>query len=61
EFIIHMRLKRAAQLLKNSDMNISEIAYMLGFCDHAHFTRHFRRAFNCTPKEYRKRAAASSA
>ena len=53
EFIIHIRLKRAAQLLLESNLNISEIAYDLGFCDHAHLTRHFKRAFGCPPKEYR--------
>ena len=56
EFIIHLRLKRAAQLLVDTDKNISEIAYSLAFSDHAHFTRHFRRAFQISPKDYRKSA-----
>ncbi|MBN2001075.1 response regulator, partial [candidate division KSB1 bacterium] len=40
EFIIHIKLKYAAQLLICSSKNISEIAYSLGFCDHAHLSRH---------------------
>jgi len=55
EFILHIRLKRAAQLVVESQMNISEIAYSLGFCDHAHFSRHFKRMFGCPPKEYRNK------
>jgi signal transduction histidine kinase/DNA-binding response OmpR family regulator/ligand-binding sensor domain-containing protein len=59
EFITHVKLKRAAQLLVESEMNISEIAYSLGFCDHAHMSRHFRKAFGYPPKEYRKRNRSS--
>ncbi len=60
EFILHIRLKRAAQLLRDSQMNISEIAYSLGFCDHAHFTRHFRKTFGCPPKAYRRNSRSGS-
>lgn len=59
EFILHIRLKRAAQLVAESQMNISEIAYSLGFCDHAHFSRHFKRTFGCPPKEYRNKQRQS--
>ncbi len=55
ELIIHIKLRRALKLLSDSQLNISEIAYSLGFCDHAHFSRHFHKKFGCPPKEFRKR------
>ncbi|MFT3679256.1 MAG: two-component regulator propeller domain-containing protein [Ferruginibacter sp.] len=52
EFIRIMRLKRAAQLLKAGTMNISEVAYEVGFNNPKVFTRYFKEEFNLTPSQY---------
>ncbi len=52
EFIRIMRLKRAAQLLKNGGMNISEVAYEVGFNNPKVFTKYFKEEFNMTPSQY---------
>lgn len=52
EFIRVMRLKRAAQLLKKSQMNIAEIAYEVGFNNPKIFTRYFKDEFHITPSQY---------
>jgi signal transduction histidine kinase/ligand-binding sensor domain-containing protein/DNA-binding response OmpR family regulator len=52
EFIRHIRLKRAAQILSASDQTIAEVAYEVGFNDPAYFTRCFRKEFGCAPSEY---------
>ena len=52
EFIRYERLKLAAQLLKKSKINISEIGYNVGFNDHAYFSKCFKDRFHCTPTEY---------
>jgi len=52
EFIRIMRLKRAAQLLKNGSMNISEVAYEVGFNNPKVFTRYFKEEFNMTPSQF---------
>ena len=52
EFIRLMRLKRAAQLIKDSQLTITEIAYMVGFSDSSHFTRSFKKQFGKTPSQY---------
>ncbi len=52
EFIRSQRLKLAAQLLKKSDINVSQIGYSVGFNDHAYFSKCFKEMFNCTPTEY---------
>jgi len=52
EFIRTQRLKLAAQLLKNSDINISEIGYSVGFNNHAYFSKCFKEMYQCTPSEF---------
>ena len=53
EFILDIRLRRAAQLLKDSDLTISEIAYRTGFSNPKYFSVCFRRRFDKTPSEHR--------
>ncbi|MDG5491220.1 response regulator [Psychroserpens sp. SPM9] len=52
EFIRTQRLKLAASLLKKSDINISEIGYMVGFNNHSYFTKCFKEAYGCSPTEF---------
>ncbi|MCF7561344.1 response regulator [Sabulilitoribacter multivorans] len=52
EFIRSQRLKLAISLLEKSDVNISEIAYKVGFNDHAYFSKCFKEAYGCSPSEY---------
>ena len=55
QFLKRLRLSRAAAALVQSDRLVSEIAVAEGFCDQAHFTREFKRAFGTTPKVWRER------
>ena len=48
------RIKRACQLLRESDKNISEVAYACGFTDPKYFSRIFKHSTGKTPKEYRE-------
>ncbi len=59
EFIRTIKLKRAAQLIAQTDMNISSIAYQFGFNDQKHFRKSFQKLFNELPSEYRKNHANS--
>jgi len=52
EFIRHIRLKRATQLLVQQKLNISEIAYEVGFKDLSHFRKCFKREYGMSAKEY---------
>lgn len=52
EFIKNMRLKKAASLLVNDSMNISEIAWEVGFNDRKYFSKEFRKFFGKSPSEY---------
>ncbi len=54
EFIQTMRLKRAAQLLEKSNLNITEICYEVGFNYPSHFAKLFQEHFGIQPREYRQ-------
>ena len=53
-FIRSFRLKRAAQLLKQNKLRISEVAYLVGFSDPKYFRKCFKTEFGKTPTEYTK-------
>lgn len=52
DFIRHIRLRRAAQLIKEGKYSISEIAYMVGFKTPANFSTSFKALYGKSPKEY---------
>lgn len=49
-----LRLLKAGELLRRTDLHISEIAFQVGFKDPAHFTRAFTGEFGVNPSEWRK-------
>ncbi len=55
EYIRHFRMLHAEQLIKRSQMTLSEIAYAVGFNDLAYFRKYFKQQFGVTPSEYIKR------
>jgi len=54
QFIRYIRLQKAKGLLENSEMNISEIAYAVGFADPNYFSRIYHKEMGITPSETRK-------
>ncbi len=52
DFIRRRRLLDAKRMLFHSKMNVSEIAYELGFADASYFSRFFRRYEGETPSEF---------
>jgi signal transduction histidine kinase/DNA-binding response OmpR family regulator len=52
EFIRTIRLKRAANLLKDSHLSVEEVSYRVGFNSAAYFTKCFKSLFGKTPSEY---------
>lgn len=55
EFIRILRLKRAAQYLRESQLNVSEIAYQLGFNNPKYFSKYFIEEYGISPSEYQKK------
>ncbi len=52
EFINHLRMKRAKVLLRHNELNISEVAYAVGYNDPKYFTRLFSKLNGQSPKDY---------
>lgn len=53
--LIHeLRINEGTRLLKDSEMNISEIAYKLGYATPSHFNREFKKRTGFSPTVYRK-------
>lgn len=52
EFIRNIRLEQAARLLKEQKINISQVAYSVGFSNLPHFSTVFKKHFGVTPTEY---------
>lgn len=59
-FIRNVRLKRAAQLMIQTEMNISEIAYTVGFNDLKYFRKSFKELFKILPSDYRIASAENN-
>jgi DNA-binding response OmpR family regulator len=60
EFIRDIRLKRASQLLDQKNLNVSEVAYAVGFKDLSHFRKCFREKFGMNATEYLKKTGNGS-
>jgi AraC-like DNA-binding protein len=54
QLITRIRYNRAVQLLQDSSLKIIEISEELGYEDHAHFTRAFKRWTGLSPREFRR-------
>ncbi len=55
EFIRIIRLKRAAQLLAESQLSVAEITYQTGFNSQSLFRKYFKNEFGLLPSEYQAR------
>ena len=54
DYLIRIRLQKAAELLITTDEPLGEIAVQCGFHDSNYLTRQFRRVYNSTPRQFRK-------
>jgi AraC family transcriptional regulator len=53
QYLTQLRLSRALAELPHTD-NLTTLALETGFSSHSHFSAAFRRAFGCTPSEFRE-------
>lgn len=53
EYLIKYRINKSMDLLLNSSLSITDIAYQTGFNSASHFTKTFRETIGCTPLHYR--------
>ena len=56
EFIRDIRLQRAADLLSQNGMNVTEVAYSCGFNSTSYFTQRFKEKYGTSPSKYLQKA-----
>jgi AraC family transcriptional regulator len=54
-YLITLRIQRAAELLRGSDLTVTQILHRVGFHSPSHFTTTFRRHMGMSPTAYRRR------
>jgi YesN/AraC family two-component response regulator len=52
ELISNLRLMKAAELLANKSLSVSDVAYAVGFSDPQYFSKCFRKKYNTTPSDF---------
>lgn len=55
EYVQHLRVGKARELLESSDLSIEELAWHVGYEDTGAFRRVFQRILGLSPGEYRRR------
>jgi two-component system response regulator YesN len=58
EYLSHLRVEKAKELLNNFDLKISEIATLTGFDDSNYFAKVFKKYVGMTPSQYREALSA---
>ena len=53
EYMRELKVKQSCHLLTNTNKDLSEITFELGFSDQSHFNRVFKKIMGLTPLEYR--------
>ncbi|MBK9981834.1 MAG: chromate resistance protein [Saprospiraceae bacterium] len=54
EYLRKLRIEKAIQLLQNTTLPLTQIAYLTGFSDQSHFTRIFRKHTGKNPSTFKK-------
>ncbi len=54
ELIRSIRIDKSKQLLSNNSLNVSEVAFKVGYCDPKYFSRNFKNKIGLSPTEYRE-------
>lgn len=60
EFIRNLKLEQAARLIRKGDVNITQVAYSVGFNNPTHFSTVFKKHFGMSPSEYAESHSESS-
>ncbi|MDE6394015.1 MAG: helix-turn-helix domain-containing protein, partial [Duncaniella sp.] len=55
DYIRNIKLQKACELLRGTDVDVAQVAYSLGFNAQSHFSTQFKKYTGMTPTEYRNR------
>lgn len=54
EYLQHIRIDKACELLTDTDLSITEISALVGYTDYRFFNKSFKKITGCTAQQYRK-------
>lgn len=54
EFLIHLRMRHAAYLLRDHNLRVGDVTDKAGYPDHYYFSRLFKKRFGVSPLAYRR-------
>ena len=60
EYIRHVRLESARNMLKNTDLNVSQIVYSIGFSSRSYFSKIFKEKYDISPSAFKKKTLVVS-
>ncbi|MCW2119987.1 AraC family transcriptional regulator [Flavobacterium sp. 7A] len=60
DYIRNVRVEVAENLIRTSELNISEIVYTVGLTSRSYFSKIFKAKYNCCPKHYQNNLAVSA-
>jgi AraC-like DNA-binding protein len=55
-YLIHVRIRRAIDIMRNEGANVTEAAFRVGFSDSNYFSRQFRKVMGTSPRRFMKGA-----
>lgn len=61
DYLLSYRVERSLELLRQSGMDVTQIAGQVGFANPGYYSRIFKRKMGCTPLEYRKSRSEENA
>ena len=56
QFVNRLRIEKACQLLKNTELSVTEISFRVGFNTFSHFNTQFRKIIDLSPSAYRSKS-----
>ncbi len=60
DFIRNLRLQQAERLIRENKINVTQVAYTVGFNNQSHFSTVFRKYYGMTPSEYAAKHAETN-
>ncbi len=59
DFIKHIRLEKAKEMLIGTNQSVSQVAYRVGYSDANYFSRSFSKTYGIPPSQYRQPVSIS--
>lgn len=60
EYLNELRIKESEKLLASTDLDVTQIANQVGFCDASYFIRLFKKSRKITPKQFKKTVSSKT-